>query len=96
LKTRQIREAFVGLEGGEVEAEVGARCHIDSLEESLSLHSVDDLEVGGIVESNGATQFALLHQVRTNAARNVSKVRKFVHSTVQVSPDRLDLGNAEE
>ena len=41
-------------------------------------------------------KFSLLIQLHANVGSDVSEVRKAIHSTVEISPDKLDLGDAEE
>ena len=41
-------------------------------------------------------KFSLFVQLCLNVGSDVSEVRKTIHSTDEISPDRLDLGDAEE
>jgi hypothetical protein len=66
------------------------------LKESLSFNSVDDLEVRRVVTSDSAAKFSFLVELRPNAGSDVGEVRKAIHSTVEISPDRFDLRDAEE
>ena len=49
-----------------------------------------------IVASDRAVKFSLFVQLRPKAGSDVGEVRKTIHSTDEISPDRLDLGDAEE
>ena len=44
----------------EVETEASARCHIDGLQYSLSIGTIGNLEVYGVVVSNISTKFTLV------------------------------------
>jgi hypothetical protein len=55
------------------------------------LQTVGNFEVHSIVLGNCVTKLALFNEAKTNARRDVHKVRKTVHSAVEVRPDRLDL-----
>jgi CBS domain-containing protein len=98
-KTSEVRK--IGKRGGrfkdrEVEAEIRTRKNINGLKESLSFNSVDDLEVRRVITSDSAAKFSFFVQFRANAGGDVSEVGKAVHSTVEIGPDRFDLGDAEE
>jgi len=95
-KVRKIGKRVGRFEDWEIEAEVGVRKNINGLKESLSFNSADDLEVRQVVTSDSPAKFSLLIQLRANAGSDVSEVGKAIHSTVEIGPDRLDLGVAEE
>ena len=80
----------------EVELEVGTRSDIDGLENTFSLDAIDRLEICGVVSCNSATKIALLVQVLTNATSNVSEIWNTIHTTVEISLNRFDLGDAEK
>ena len=83
-------------EGGEVEFEVGARSNVDGLEDAFGLDTINGLEVGRIISSNGTTGVALLQNIRSNPGGDVSEVMEAIHPAVQVSPDRFNLRYTEE
>lgn len=69
------------------------RCNIDDLENTLRLQTVNNFKVCSIVPGNCATKLARFIEAETNARRDVCKIRKTIHSAVEVCPDRLDLGD---
>src|SRR6266850_228520 len=81
---------------GEFEAEIGARGDVDSLEYTLSLGTVDDLEFCGVVTSDCAAKLSLLVDAHTDAGRDFSKIGNAVETTAQVAPNWFDLSNAEQ
>ena len=46
--------------------------------------------------SDSAAKFSSFVQLHPNAGSDVGEVRKAIHSTVEISPDRLDLRDAKE
>ena len=76
--------------------EVGTWGDIDGLQDALRLDTIDDLEVGSVVASDCPTELTLLVEFGTDAAGDLCEVRKTIHASIEVSPDRLDLSDAEE
>ena len=95
-KLRKLGERLRRLKSGEVELEVGTGSDVDGLQHPLSLDTVHSLEVGGIVAGDSTTELALLLEVAANTDRDLRQVGETIHTAIQVGPDRLNLGNAED
>jgi len=95
-KLRKFLKGLGALQSGEVEAEVGAGLNIDRGEQLLRFDTVNDLVIRSVVPGDGAANIGSLVQLRANLASDVGKVRKAIHSTVQIGPDWFNLGDGEK
>ena len=92
----ELLEGLDRLERREVELEVGSRSDGDLLVDSLGVDSVDDLEVGRVVDGDGSSKISGEGEVGSDLGGDLGEIRKSIHSSVEVGPDRLDLGDVEE
>jgi hypothetical protein len=80
----------------ELVLEVGSGSDRNLLVQSLSGVTIGDSEVGSIVEGDGFAQLGDSVDVQTDRSHDLGDASDTVHSTVQVSPDRFDLGDIEQ
>ncbi len=81
---------------GEFEAEIGMRCDINSLKNTLSLSTIDDFKFCSIVTSDHMTKLSLLVHVDTDAGSHVGKISNAAKTTTQVTPNWFNLSNTEK
>src|SRR5258707_11059043 len=81
---------------GEFKAEIGARCNINSLKNTLSLSTIHDFKFCGIVTTNHTTKLSLLVHVDTDAGSHVGKISDVAKTTTQVTPNWFNLSNTEK
>ncbi|KAJ3495491.1 hypothetical protein NMY22_g19932 [Coprinellus aureogranulatus] len=81
MEGTDIGEGVDGAKRGELEAEVG---------------TMEGIDVGRVVAVDGLSNFGPPVELVANKASDLSEFGETIHATVQVSPERLDLGDAEE
>ena len=52
---------------------------------------INDLEIGSTIYGDGIAEIYL-----ENTSSDISKIRKAIHTTIEISPDGSYLGNIEE
>lgn len=96
LEFVDIRQGLWSLERGEIEGEVGTRANFHGLHKTFGLRTVDNLVVRSIIASNGAAELTLLVECDADTGGDLGKVREAIHATVEVGPERFNLGYREE
>ena len=80
----------------EFKAEIGTRCDVDGLKNTFGFGAIDDLELSGVITRNSTTKLGLLIDADADSASHISEIGDAVEATTQVTPDWLDLSNAEQ
>lgn len=89
-------ENVVTVNLGEVKGKVGSGSDGDLLVKPFGITAVDDTEIGGVVDGDGLSQFRNSVDVDSDGGHDLGQTGDTVHTTVQIGPDRFDLGNVEQ
>lgn len=96
LQVGQLFEDVRAFNGRELVGEIGSRGDRDLLVQSFRGVSVGDSEIGSIVQRNGFSQIGHSVDVESDAGHDFGDAGDPIHTTVEVCPNRLNLGNVEQ
>ncbi|KAF8825327.1 hypothetical protein HHX47_DHR7000780, partial [Lentinula edodes] len=95
-KLGDINKRVLGFEGGEVESEVSTREDVHSLNQTLCINTIENLEVSSIVTSDSTAHVTLFRKRGPNTSRDIGEVWKTIHATIEISPNGFHLSDTEQ